>query len=66
MALYGGLDVSLEETSICVIDESGHKVWQGVSSSESAAIAERVMVHAPEAVKVGFETGPFCTWHWPE
>lgn len=29
MAHYVGLDVSLEETSICVIDESGQKVWQG-------------------------------------
>lgn len=66
MAHYVGLDVSLEETSICVIDESGHKVWQGKSSSEPAAIAKRVRLHAPEAVKVGFETGPLCTWHWHE
>ena len=66
MAHYVGLDVSLEETSICVIDESGHKVWQGKFSSEPAAIAKRVMLHASEAVKVGFESGPLCTWHWHE
>ena len=51
---------------ICVIDESGHKVWHCKSSSEPAAIAKRVMLHAPEAVKVGFESGPLCTWHWHE
>ena len=32
MAHYVGLDVSLEETSICVIDEAGDKVWQEVSN----------------------------------
>lgn len=33
MAHYVGLDVLLEETSICVIDEAGEKVWQGKTSS---------------------------------
>lgn len=66
MAHYVGLDVSLEETSICVIDESGQKVWQGKSSSEPGMIAKKVRHHAPDAAKVGFETGPLSTWHWHE
>lgn len=66
MAHYVGLDVFLEETSICVVDEHGQKVWQGKSSSEPIAIAQQVTLHAPEAAKVGFETGPLSTWHCHE
>lgn len=66
MTHYVGLDVSLEETSICVIDENGQRVWQGKSSSEPAAIAKRAKLHAPEVTKVGLETGPLSTWHWHE
>lgn len=66
MAHYVGLDVSLEETSICVIDGDGQKVWQGKSSSEPVAIAKKVKLHAPEMTKVGFESGPLSTWHWHE
>ena len=54
MTHYVGLDVSLEETSICVIDEDGQRVWQGKTSSEPAAIAKKVKLHAPEVTKVGF------------
>ena len=40
MAHYVGLDVSLEETSICAVDESGNTVWQGKASSEPEAMAK--------------------------
>jgi transposase len=66
MIHYVGLDVSLEETSICVADDNGQKVWQGKSSSEPGLIAKKVRRHAPHATKVGFETGPLSTWHWHE
>ena len=64
MAHYVGLDVSLEETSVCVVDEQGHKVWQGKTASTPRAIARTIKARAPEAVKIGFETGPLATWHW--
>ena len=64
MAHYVGLDVSLEETSICAIDEKGKTVWQGKVSSKPQAIAKAIASKVPEAVKIGFETGPLSTWHW--
>ena len=33
-ALYAGLDVSLELTSICVVDEEGRMVWEAKVASE--------------------------------
>ena len=29
MGVYVGLDVSLKQTSVCVIDEAGRVVWRG-------------------------------------
>jgi len=40
MELYAGLDVSLKETSICVVDGKGEIVSEGTVISEPAAIAE--------------------------
>ena len=66
MAHYVGLDVSLEEVSVCVIGENGEKVWEGKTSSKPEAICKVVKQHAPELVKAGFESGPLSTWHWHE
>ncbi len=40
MELYVGLDVSLKQTSICVVDGSGGIVSEGTVNSGPAAIAE--------------------------
>jgi transposase len=64
MSEYVGLDVSQRETSICVIDAAGHKVWQGRCPSTPEAIAVAVRERAPAAVRVGMETGPLAVWHW--
>ena len=39
MEFYVGMDVSLEETSICVVDGSGEMVSEGTVISEPEAIA---------------------------
>lgn len=66
MVQYVGLDVSMEETSVCVLDESGSAVWEGKVVSEPDAIVRALCRHAPEARKVGLETGPTSTWLWHE
>jgi transposase len=66
MSEYVGLDVSLEETSVCVLDANGAVVWEGTVDSEPTAIERTVRRRAPRAVKVGLETGPTSTWLWHE
>jgi hypothetical protein len=39
MARYVGMDVSLEETPICVVDDSGEIVSEGTGISEPSAMA---------------------------
>ena len=66
MELYVGMDVSLKETSICVVDGSGEIVSEGTVISEPSAIAEFVKAKAAGAVRIGLETGPTTTWLWHE
>jgi len=66
MELYVGLDVSLKETSICVVDGKGMIVSEGTVISEPDAIAEFVKGKAGSALRIGLETGPTATWLWHE
>jgi transposase len=55
---YVGLDVSLKETSICVIDDADDQiVWRSRVDSTPNAIALAVKQHAPHAVRIGRESG---------
>ena len=64
MELYVGMDVSLKETSICVVDGKGEIVSEGTVISEPSAIADVLRSKAPGAVCIGLETGPTTTWLW--
>ena len=59
---YVGLDVSLKQTSICVIDEAGKIVWRGRRDSTPEAIAEAIRKPALHAVRIGLESGQLSTW----
>jgi transposase len=64
MRQYVGLDVSLKETKLHVLDEVGNRVWRGRCTTEPGAIAAAVRRYAPTAVRIGLETGPLTTWLW--
>ena len=66
MEYYVGLDVSLKQTSICVVNQTGSVVREGVVDSDPEAIAAFVRSKAPGAVRIGLETGPTATWLWTE
>ena len=66
MEFYVGLDVSLKQTSICVVDQTGSVVREGVVNSDPEAISVYVKSKAPDAVRIGLETGPTSTWLWTE
>jgi hypothetical protein len=56
MECFAGLDVSMEETHICVLDRDGAIVHQGKAASTPAAI-EAELAKAPICRRVVFETG---------
>ena len=66
MELYVGMDVSLKETSICVVDDDGKIVCEGTVISQPEALAAFIKTNAVKAKRIGLETGPTTTWLWHE
>jgi transposase len=66
MMQYVGLDVSLEQTAVCIVDEHGKALWRGKCASTPEAIAAVVKARAPHVARIGLESGPLSTWHWHE
>jgi transposase len=56
----------LKQTSICVVNQTGSIVQEGVVDSDPEAIASFVRSKAPGTVRIGIETGPTTTWLWTE
>src|SRR5437016_3449769 len=66
MVHYVGLDVSLKQTSICVVNQLGSVVREGVVESEPEGIAALGGRQERGAVRVGIEKGRRARWRWTE
>ena len=66
MKQYVGLDVSQKETSVCVVNDVGLKLYEGKAKSEPGALTELLRKRAPNAERIGFETGAMASWPWHE
>ena len=58
MEHYVGLDVSLKQTAICIVDRTGKVQREGIVSSDPEAIAAFIKSYAPNVVRIGLETAP--------
>jgi transposase len=62
MNYYVGLDVSLEETAICVVDETGHVVREARAASEPEALAAALTEVALPLERIGLEACSLTAW----
>jgi transposase len=62
MNQYVGLDVSQDQTSICVVNERGRVLWQGRCATAPEVIAATLRTWAPQAERIGLESGPLSIW----
>jgi len=62
MKYYVGLDVSMKETFICIIDETGTIINQGRKKTEPQLIAEYLKKFNLAIDKVGIESGSLSHW----
>lgn len=62
MQFFVGIDVSLDSSSICVIDERGVIIKEGKCDSEPKAIARLVRHQGRRIEHVGLETGGLSQW----
>jgi transposase len=56
MDYFAGLDISMDETHVCVLDREGVVVHEGKSASTAEAIAAG-LAKAPSCRRIVFETG---------
>ena len=62
MTQYVGLDVSLKEVSICVVDGDGNVLNRASVPTEPDTIAEYLAQKAPHVERVVHESGILATW----
>jgi transposase len=61
MPPYVGLDASQKETTICVVDEQGRRLWRGTAPTDPEALTQILQRHGCDLL-VGVETGPLMPW----
>ena len=59
---YAGIDVSLECSSVCVVDASGKIVREAKVASEPAAVITWFGSLGYELTRIGLEAGPLSQW----
>ncbi len=62
MNYYAGIDVSLEISSVCVVDAVGKIVREGKVASEPEALLRWCAALGFELTRIGLEAGPLSQW----
>ena len=62
MEFFVGLDVSLDETHICIIDEGGRIIKETRAASEPQALAKAIRHQGRRIEHVGLEAGNLSQW----
>ena len=66
MAHFAGLDVGVDETAICVVDDAGSVLMQCAVPTEPEAIGKALAPFAATLKRVGHEAGALSPWLQPE
>jgi len=59
---YAGIDVSLESSSVCVVDASGKIIREAKMASEPEALIDWFRSLEVELARIGLEAGPLSQW----
>jgi transposase len=59
---FAGLDVSVKETSVCIVDDTGRIVREAKIASEPEALLQVLTNPAYHFKRIGLEAGPLSQW----
>ena len=59
---FAGLDVSVKETSVCIVDETGKIVREMKLASEPDALVAMLKNPSYHFKRIGLEAGPLSQW----
>jgi transposase len=62
MEHYAGIDVSLESSSVCVVDGAGQVIREAKVASEPAALVTWFVGGGLDLTRIGLEAGPLSQW----
>ena len=62
MEHFAGLDVSVKETSVCIVDDTGRIVKEVKAASEPRALLKILGAPAYRFKRIGLEAGPLSQW----
>jgi transposase len=62
MEHFAGIDVSLEESSLCIIDATGRIIREGKVATCPSALAEFLTCSGVRLGRIGLEAGPLSPW----
>jgi transposase len=62
MVYFAGLDVSVKETSVCIVDDAGKIVREARVASEPEALLQVLTNNIDRLARVGLEAGPLSQW----
>jgi predicted NBD/HSP70 family sugar kinase len=62
MDYFAGLDVSVKETSVCIVDDTGKIIREVKVASEPAALLAVLKKPAYHFKRIGLEAGPLSQW----
>lgn len=62
MEHYAGIDVSLESSSVCIVDATGRVVREAKIASEPEALVGWFQQRGAELARIGLEAGPLSQW----
>src|SRR5262245_347729 len=64
MAYFAGLDVSVKETSVCIVDDAGKIVREARVASEPEALLQVLTNTIYRFKRIGLEAGPLSQWFY--
>ena len=59
---FAGLDVSVKETSVCIVDDTGKTIREVKVASEPEALLAGAEHSAYHFKRIGLEAGPLSQW----
>ena len=62
MQYYAGLDVSVKETSVCIVNKAGKVIREVKVATKPAAILAALTQDALAIERIGLEAGPLSQW----
>ena len=63
---YAGLDVSLKETAICIVDDGGKIILERAVPTDPQVIGKFLRKYGPGLERFGLESGATSAWLWRE